>query len=102
VRCQLPNQPGTRRSERSIASAGYSFGRFIGGAIARYLPARLGEIFNPHVPFVVGAATIVLALVVLLAGNRHLGRIDAAEDGEIQMLAGETTLVAAAGGESSR
>ena len=81
---------------RPIASAGYSFVRFIGGAIAPYLAARLAEIFNPHVPFFVGAAAIVLALVVLLAGNRHLGRIDAADDGEIQILAGETPLVAAA------
>jgi hypothetical protein len=56
-----------------IAAAGYSFVRFIGGAVAPYLAARLGEIFNPHVPFFVGAATIVLALVVLLAGNRQLG-----------------------------
>ena len=67
---------------RPIASAGYSFVRFIGGAIAPYLAARLGEVFNPHVPFFVGAATIVMALVVLLAGGRHLGRIDAPEEGE--------------------
>ena len=64
---------------RPIASAGYSFVRFIGGAIAPYLAARLGEVFNPHVPFFVGAATILLALAVLVAGGRHLGRIDAAE-----------------------
>jgi MFS transporter, ACDE family, multidrug resistance protein len=74
---------------RPIASAGYSFVRFIGGAIAPYLAARLGEIFNPHVPFFVGAATIILALVVLLAGGRHLGRIDAVEDDEIDAIAGE-------------
>jgi hypothetical protein len=64
---------------RPIASAGYSFVRFIGGAIAPYLAARLGEVFNPHVPFFFGAAAIVLALVVLLSGGRHLGRIDAPE-----------------------
>ncbi|HZK75113.1 MAG TPA: MFS transporter [Clostridia bacterium] len=64
---------------RPIASAGYSFVRFIGGAIAPYLAARLGEVFNPHVPFFFGAAAILLALVVLLAGGRHLGRIDAPE-----------------------
>ncbi|MHB8588306.1 MAG: MFS transporter [Candidatus Dormibacteraceae bacterium] len=86
---------------RPIASAGYSFVRFIGGAIAPYLAARLAEMFNPHVPFFVGAATIVLALFVLLAGSRHLGRIDAAEDAGSQVISGETRLVAAAG-ESSR
>jgi MFS transporter, ACDE family, multidrug resistance protein len=76
---------------RPIASAGYSFVRFIGGAIAPYLAAKLGEIFNPHVPFFVGAATIVLALVVLLAGGRHLGRIDAEESDVLQVGSDEPT-----------
>jgi predicted MFS family arabinose efflux permease len=74
---------------RPIASAGYSFVRFIGGAIAPYLAARLGEIFNPHVPFFVGAAAIMLALLVLLAGGRHLGRIDASENEEIEAISGD-------------
>ena len=74
---------------RPIASAGYSFVRFIGGAIAPYLAARLGEIFNPHVPFFVGAAAIMLALVVLLAGGHHLGRIDAADPDEIELILGD-------------
>jgi MFS transporter, ACDE family, multidrug resistance protein len=76
---------------RPIASAGYSFVRFIGGAVAPYLAARIGEVFNPHVPFFVGSATIVLALTVLLAGRRHLGRIDSAEEEAIQSGAGEST-----------
>jgi ACDE family multidrug resistance protein len=84
---------------RPIASAGYSFVRFIGGAIAPYLAARLGEIFNPHVPFFVGAAAILLALAVLLAGARHLGRIDAAEEGEIEVISVETEPVAAIASE---
>ena len=58
-------------------------------AVAPYLAARLGEIFNPHVPFFVGAAAIILALVVLVAGGRHLGRIDAVDDDEIEAIAGE-------------
>ncbi|MGH7761928.1 MAG: MFS transporter [Candidatus Dormibacteraceae bacterium] len=79
---------------RPIASAGYSFVRFIGGAIAPYLAARLGEIFNPHVPFFVGAGTIVLALVVLLAGSRHLGHVDAGEDQPVDVLGEPTEAVA--------
>jgi MFS family permease len=78
---------------RPIASAGYSFVRFIGGAIAPYLAARLGEIYNPHVPFFVGAAAIVLGLVVLLAGGRHLGRIDAGEDQQVDVLGEPTEVV---------
>jgi MFS family permease len=78
---------------RPIASAGYSFVRFIGGAIAPYLAARLGEIFNPHVPFFVGAGAILLGLVVLLAGGRHLGRIDAGEDEHVDVLGEPTEVV---------
>jgi predicted MFS family arabinose efflux permease len=83
---------------RPIASAGYSFVRFIGGAIAPYLAARLGEIYNPHVPFFVGAAAILLGLVVLLAGGRHLGRIDAGEDEQVDVLGEPTEVV----GEATR
>lgn len=78
---------------RPIASAGYSFVRFIGGAIAPYLAARLAEMFNPHVPFFVGAATIALALIVLLTGGRHLGRIDAAEQDGNEVALGEPTVI---------
>src|SRR5487761_444582 len=78
---------------RPIAAAGYSFVRFIGGGVAPYLAARLAEIFNPHVPFFVGAATILLALVVLLAGSRHLARIDAGEDEPLDVLGEPTEVV---------
>jgi MFS family permease len=78
---------------RPIASAGYSFVRFIGGAIAPYLAARLGEIFNPHVPFFVGAAAILLGLAVLLVNGRHLGRVDAGEDEPVDVLGEPTEVV---------
>ena len=65
--------------ERPVASAGYSFVRFMGGAIAPYLAGRLGEAFSPHVPFLFGAGAVLVALVVLFTGRRHLGAIDAPE-----------------------
>lgn len=58
--------------ERPVASAGYSFVRFIGGALAPYLAGRLGEGINHHVPFYVGAAAVVVAMGVLTLGRRHL------------------------------
>ena len=64
-------------TERPIASAGYSFVRFIGGAIAPYLAGRLAETFDPHVPFYVGAAMTVVAMFVLFGGRRFVRHVEA-------------------------
>jgi len=61
--------------ERSVASAAYSFVRFVGGAIAPWLAGRLAETFNPHVPYYVGVGALVLAMFVLGSGRRYLKRI---------------------------
>jgi MFS transporter, ACDE family, multidrug resistance protein len=58
--------------ERPIASSAYSFVRFAGGAIAPWLAGKLAEWVSPSTPFFVGAAAVALALVVLVAGRRHL------------------------------
>jgi MFS transporter, ACDE family, multidrug resistance protein len=58
--------------ERPTASAAYSFVRFSGGAIAPWLAGRLAEWYDPHVPFVVGAAGVVLAIVVLAAFRSYV------------------------------
>jgi MFS transporter, ACDE family, multidrug resistance protein len=63
--------------ERSTASAAYSFVRFVGGAIAPWLAGKLGETISPHVPFWVGAAATVMAVLVLSTGRRVLAHIDA-------------------------
>jgi MFS transporter, ACDE family, multidrug resistance protein len=65
--------------ERPVASAGYSFVRFIGGSIAPYLAGRLAEAYSPHVPFFFGAAMGMAAIVVLFLGRRQLGAVDAPE-----------------------
>jgi predicted MFS family arabinose efflux permease len=65
--------------ERGTASAAYSFVRFGGGAIAPWLAGKLGESFNPHVPFWVGALATVLAVGVLSTGRRVLSHLDAEE-----------------------
>ena len=56
--------------ERGVASAAYSFLRFGGGAVAPWLAGVLGETFNAHLPFWVGAAAVLLGAGVLLATRR--------------------------------
>jgi ACDE family multidrug resistance protein len=62
--------------ERPVASASYSFVRFMGGAIAPYLAGKLAERFNPHLPFYVGAGAVAIAIGVLAGGHRVLRGLD--------------------------
>jgi MFS transporter, ACDE family, multidrug resistance protein len=65
--------------ERPVAAAGYSFLRFIGGAIAPYLAGVLAEIVSPSFPFFFGSAAIVVAIAVLFLGRGYLLQVDAPE-----------------------
>ena len=76
--------------ERGVASAAYSFVRFSGGAVAPWLAGRLGE-SNAHVPFWVGAAAVVLSVVVLRTGRVFVGAAFAAEDEEAERDARDAT-----------
>lgn len=67
--------------ERSTASAAYSFLRFLGGAIAPYLAGKLAEIYNPHVPFIVGAGFVLISVLVIWFNYRHLNHVDHVESG---------------------
>jgi ACDE family multidrug resistance protein len=58
--------------DRPVASSAYSFLRFAGGAIAPFLAGKLAENVSPESPFLVGAAAVVVALGILLAGRRHM------------------------------
>ncbi|WP_415640031.1 MFS transporter [Paenibacillus sediminis] len=62
--------------ERSTASAAYSFLRFIGGAIAPYFAGKLADWFNPHVPFLVGAAFVMASVLFILLNSRHVKHVD--------------------------
>ncbi len=62
--------------ERPVASAGYSFIRFSGGAIAPYLAGKLAEWFTPHVPFFVGAGAVLVGLLVLTSGHALFASLD--------------------------
>jgi MFS family permease len=58
--------------ERSVASAAYGFVRFIGGGLAPFFAGKMAERWGVHVPFYVGAISVVLAIAVLSTGHRLL------------------------------
>ncbi|MCU4187485.1 MFS transporter [Acidiferrimicrobium sp. IK] len=68
--------------ERPIASASYGFVRFIGGGLAPYVAAKLAAHFNVHVPFYLGAAAVVLGIVVLTRGHSLIAAAERAESEE--------------------
>jgi MFS family permease len=67
--------------ERPVASATYGFVRFIGGGLAPYVAGKLVEQYSAHVPFLIGAGTVLLAAVTLATVHRAL---TAADRGDVQ------------------
>jgi MFS transporter, ACDE family, multidrug resistance protein len=65
--------------ERPVASATYGFIRFIGGGLAPFTAGKLVEHFNAHVPFALGAGTVVAAAVLLSTVHRALAAADRGE-----------------------
>jgi ACDE family multidrug resistance protein len=66
--------------ERPVASAAYSFVRFIGAGIAPYAAGRLVLALNIHVPFLIAAAAVVAGIAILATGHRLLGAAEQARD----------------------
>ena len=62
--------------ERPVASAAYGFVRFIGGGLAPFAAGKLVERFNVHVPFAIGAVTVLVAIGVLASGRTLLAEAD--------------------------
>jgi MFS transporter, ACDE family, multidrug resistance protein len=83
--------------ERPVASAAYSFVRFIGGAIAPYLAGKLGEKIDPSLPFYVGAGCVVIGIGVLASGHRYLRVVDRPEQPESAEPAGRLLVAVDAG-----
>jgi MFS transporter, ACDE family, multidrug resistance protein len=69
--------------ERPVASASYGFVRFIGGGLAPYCAAKLAIAFNVHVPFYLGAGTVVIAIGVLASGHQLLTRAESGATDEL-------------------
>src|ERR1700742_3000240 len=62
--------------ERPVASAAYSFVRFIGGGLAPYVAGRLVIAINIHFPFSLGAGVVALGIVILATAHKLLGEAE--------------------------
>ncbi|MBX6351176.1 MAG: MFS transporter [Clostridia bacterium] len=61
---------------RAVASAGYSFVRFVGGGIAPWLAGKLADAAGDAAPYFLGAGALLLATAVLVLGRRSLAHIE--------------------------
>jgi len=59
-----------------VASAAYSFVRFIGGGLAPYCAGRLVIDVNIHFPFYLGAGAVLLGIVILSTGHKLLAEAE--------------------------
>ncbi|MDD7942525.1 MFS transporter [Actinomycetospora lutea] len=66
--------------ERPVASASYSFVRFLGGGLAPWIAGLLAEAFLPDTPFWVGAAVVAVGILVLATAHRLLRRVETGEE----------------------
>jgi MFS family permease len=69
--------------ERPVASAAYSFVRFIGGGLAPYAAGRLVVALNIHVPFFIAAGAVVLGIAILSTVHRMLADAERAQAEEV-------------------
>jgi MFS transporter, ACDE family, multidrug resistance protein len=58
--------------ERPVASAAYSFVRFIGGGLAPYAAGRLVIALNIHVPFFIASGAVLAGIIILSTAHRML------------------------------
>jgi MFS transporter, ACDE family, multidrug resistance protein len=65
--------------ERPVASAAYSFVRFIGGGLAPYAAGRLVIALNIHVPFFIAAGAVVAGIVILTTVHSMLAEAERAQ-----------------------
>ncbi|MDQ0735877.1 ACDE family multidrug resistance protein [Arthrobacter agilis] len=63
---------GVSDAPRPVASAGYNFVRWMGGALAPFAATKLAEIYNPQTTYAVAAVMVVVAGAVVLAGRASL------------------------------
>ena len=69
--------------ERPVASAAYSFVRFIGGGLAPYAAGRLVLALNIHVPFFIAAGAVVIGIVILTTARRMLADAERVQAEEV-------------------
>lgn len=61
---------------RSVASSTYSGIRFVGGAVAPAVAGVIAADFGAAAPYYVGVGGLLVAVVVLLVGRRHLHALE--------------------------
>jgi MFS transporter, ACDE family, multidrug resistance protein len=71
--------------ERPVASATYGFVRFIGGGLAPFVAGKLVEHYSAHVPFLLGAGTVLLAAFVLATVHQALAAADRGEVEQVEL-----------------
>ncbi|AIY01824.1 major facilitator transporter [Arthrobacter sp. PAMC 25486] len=59
-------------SPRPVASAGYNFVRWMGGALAPFLAAKIAEHSSASVTFIVAAAMVLVSAAVIFGGRKFL------------------------------
>src|SRR5580700_6656724 len=79
--------------EKPVASAAYSFVRFIGGGLAPYAAGRMVLAVGIHFPFFIGAGAIVVGIGILTTAHRRLSE---AERVQVEQVAGSVPAVPAA------
>ncbi len=62
--------------DRGVASSAYNFVRFLGGAVGPWLAPKLAEAYNGQIPFYVGGAFVLIAVVTVWANKKHLAHVD--------------------------
>ena len=77
---------------RAVASSAYSGVRFLGGAIAPPAATWLAATFAHSTPFFAGGASVLVAVVIVMIGTKHLGRVN--EEEETQQQEAEVLAVA--------
>jgi MFS family permease len=82
--------------ERPVASAAYSFVRFIGGGLAPYAAGQLAAHVNVHVPFYIGAGAIAIGIVILSTAHNLLAEAEKAQAADAAAAAAAGPAAAAA------
>ncbi|MDX6336335.1 MAG: transporter, family, multidrug resistance protein [Streptosporangiaceae bacterium] len=74
--------------DRPVASAAYSFVRFIGGGLAPYVAGRLVIALNIHVPFYIASGAILLGIVILSTAHGLLADAERVQAEQVTAHAG--------------
>ena len=74
--------------ERPVASAAYSFVRFIGGGLAPYVAGRLVIALNIHVPFFIASGAVLAGIIILSTVHRMLAAAERVQAEQVTAPAG--------------